>query len=367
MQKTTFYDRLLLVCLSLLIGLGGLSLLLCPADIYAREENRYLAALPFVSAQGLADGSVAKGLDTFAVERFPARGVLRCLHGITQLALGARESHGVILCRDKSLSRRIPIDEAAFTQNITDIGRLRERVGELPLTVAVVPCRLAARAAVLPRAYHTDRERALYCRLPADALTFSGCTDDAQWFRTDHHWTAKGAFFAYRELGGALGFTPLEESSLTPRTMSHSFLGTSYAAAGLPGIAPDTITLLCGEDDVAFHVTRDGAAAEFSGFYDNAKLAGRDQYAVFLGGNCGMLQIERQGEDTRPLLLVIRDSFAAPVLPFLARHYRILAIDPRYCAMPLGPFVEKADRVLLLCGIQTLTESAFLRTLLKRA
>ena len=108
-----------------------------------------------------------------------------------------------------------------------------------------------------------------------------------------------------------------------------------------------------------YRVLRDGQPAAFTGLYDEEKLSSHDQYSLFLGGNCGLLQIDLGEADTRPTLLVIKDSFANSLLPFLARHYRITAVDPRYYTGKLQPLLQNTDTVLTLCGMQTLTQSPF--------
>ena len=125
-------------------------------------------------------------------------------------------------------------------------------------------------------------------------------------------------------------------------TVSTTFAGTSEAAAGIPGVRPDKVELFRFAGDEKFTVTRDGTPAAFTGFYDTEKLARRDQYAVFLGGNAGVTEV-RQGEnDPRPVLLLYRDSYGNALIPFLARHFRILAVDPRYTAAPLASFSDGA-------------------------
>ena len=141
--------------------------------------------------------------------------------------------------------------------------------------------------------------------------------------------------------------------------MSDSFLGTSEARAGLWHVAPDRITLWRYRGDDALSLTRDGKAADFEGLYDRQKLTERDQFSVFLGGNCGTLVIEDGVE--KETLLVIRDSFASPLLPFLARHFRVVAVDPRYEKHDLAALLSRADRVLVLCGEQTIGTEPFLR------
>ncbi len=352
---------LILFCIVLVSGSVGLTLF--PAARYAEGENRYLAEFPTVTATGIADGSVTAALDTYATERAPFRGICRLVWGATELSLGKRESHGVILCRDGSLSRRLACDEALLARNLSVLPRMRAALGEKPLTLAVVPRRIDARREVLPALYDSSTSLAAYDLLPSEAVTFPECREDADWFRTDHHWTAAGAYKAYLRLGEVLGYTPLAEGEFTVETVSESFLGTSHAAAGLPFISPDRILLWRSADDNTFTVTRDGRAADFTGLYDLQKLQTHDGYAVFLGGNCGVLEITKGEEDARPVLLVIKDSFANALLPFLARHYRVIAIDPRYRAAGLTSLAERADLSLVLCGMQTIGAEPFLTPL----
>ena len=124
---------------------------------------------------------------------------------------------------------------------------------------------------------------------------------------------------------------------------------------------PDKIELYRFAGDTDFTVIRDGTPAAFAGFYDTEKLTRRDQYTVFLGGNAGVTEV-RQGEgDARPVLLLYRDSYGNALIPYLARHFRILAVDTRYTSAPLSSFLDGADLTLVFCGMQSLSETAMFR------
>ena len=365
MRKTQKWDALLLFLTATVLLLGGVGLTFFPAPRFSAAENRRLAAFPTASVHALANGTYTAGLDDYATERVPFRGICRTLNASCALALWRRESHGVILCRDGSLCRRTEINETAFRQNLSALSRLPKVLGKLPLAVAVAPRRIDARSEVLPTLYDTAREQALWQELPAGTATFLDATNDTYWYRTDHHWTSEGAHFAYVRLSRYLGYAPYAANEFTPVTLSKSFLGTSAAAAGFPEITPDTVSVWRYEGDGDYRVLRDGVSAAFQGLYDLAKLREQDQYSLFLGGNCGLLQIDRGEGDERPLLLVVKDSFANTVLPFLARHYRILAVDPRYYAGSLPLPLDELDQVLVLCGMQTLTQTPFFTALLR--
>ena len=364
MQKRRQADRGLILITAIFLLAGCVALTFFPAARFSAVENRNLAAFPTFSATELASGSFTAALDTYATERFPARRALRGLRGVCQLAEGKCEVGGVLLCTDGSLCKRMTVNDRAYAQKHSALQALRAAYGE-KLTVAIAPRRIDARTAVLPSIYDQSENagvwQTLHEALPA-ALTFPALNADAHWYRTDHHWSTEGAYLAYCRLGRVMGFTPHGEDAFTKEIVSENFLGTSDAAAGLPFTTPDRITLYRYVGDTAFTVKRDGKAAPFTGFYDAERLSTRDQYAVFFGGNCGILEI--LGEQDLPSLLVIKDSFANALLPFLSRHYNVTAIDPRYCNDRIEAYASAADQILILCNMQTLTESAVFRTLI---
>ena len=359
MKKASTGDKILLIGTAAILLCGTVGLCAFPTPRFSAAENRHLASFPTLSAEALADGSYTAALDDYAAERVPFRGVCRKAYANAELTMGRNESHGVILCRDGSLCRRNEVNEQIFARNLAAMARLQKLLGHLPLTVAVAPRRIDVRNEVLPTLYNTAREQEVWEALPAGVVTFLDATEDAQWYRTDHHWSTEGAYFAYVRLSHYLGYAPHSASEFAPEAVSGSFLGTSAAAAGFSDITPDTVSIWRYEGDETYRVRRDGKQAQFYGLYDAEKLSSHDQYSLFLGGNCGLLQIDLGEADTRPVLLVIKDSFANSLLPFLARHYRITAIDPRYRADDLSSLTADADAVLTLCGMQTLTSVPF--------
>ncbi len=363
MEKVKKNDMVLLVITFILLALGGISLLCFPAPRYSACENRLLAEKPIFTWQTLADGTYTAAWDTYAAERMAGRQVMRGVRAATELSLGKCEVGYVMLCTDGSLTKRLAVNDRIYRKNLNTISKISAQAAEsgVLLTVAVAPRRIDARTDSLPRLYQGNTSAAPYRmlaeRLPS-AVSLDNITADAEWFRTDHHWTAEGAYAAYKALAPSLGYTPYAAADFTVETVSDRFFGTTDAAAGILGIKPDKIDLWRYEGDEKLSLTKDGKPADFTGLYDFAKLDTRDGYAVFLGGNAGITEITLGENDTRSTLLVIKDSFANVLLPFLARHYRILAVDPRYTTIDLETVLENADHALLLCGMQTLTETA---------
>ena len=85
-------------------------------------------------------------------------------------------------------------------------------------------------------------------------------------------------------------------------------------------------------------------------------LERKDKYQIFLGGNTDILKI-RDTEKEKPRMLLIKDSFANCLIPFLALHYDIDVIDLRYYKSSLKNFMENKtfDTILIVYGIDTLS------------
>ena len=357
MKKARKNDTVLLFSAGTLLFLGGLSLLLFPAPRFSATENRLLAESPPFSLASLADGSYTAAWERYAAERVGGRRLMRGVHARAELLLGKQQTSEVLVCRDGSLTKRLCINERIYQKNLSGIKKLQDNAASegLLLDIAVAPRRMDACTSVLPPLFCPDGSA--YESLPTHTTVLSA-SEDGTWYRTDHHWTTKGAYAAYALLGERLGFTPYSEQDFSRITVSDHFRGTSDAAAGLPDVAPDKIELWRYKGDEALTLTKDGKSAPFTGFYDLDKLNTRDGYAVFLGGNDGITEISLSIEDTRPTLLIFKDSFANSVIPFLARHYRIVAVDPRYTKIDPSSLFAKADKALLLMGMQTLSEIA---------
>lgn len=365
MKKTKQNEILLPLAVGAMLVLGGLGLCFFPVPRFSPSENRMLAAPPDFSWQSLWQGDYTAAWESYTAERLTGRDGLRATHAVLELAIGKGECGGVMLGSDKSLAARPQVNEKLTKRNLAGIAAISTLAREkgVPFFVGIVPYRAEARRAVLPASYTATPTKALCTALKSQGttpLSFAGITDDSAWFHTDHHWTPQGAYAAYCALAPVLGYEAYGVDAFEKVNVSSSFFGTGARAAGLPRITPDTITLWRFAGDNGYRLYKDGKVADFNGFYDFQKLDTCDGYAVFLGGNDGLLTVKQEGEDTRPTLLLWRDSYAAALIPFLSRHYQIVAIDPRYYRGDITPLLESADKALLLAGAVTLSESAFL-------
>jgi len=140
------------------------------------------------------------------------------------------------------------------------------------------------------------------------------------YFRTDHHWTALGAYYAYISFAQAAGFNPLSLTDYIEHSIP-SFLG-SYA------IGTSNRTVRDHPDTLYYYELDNGTAFSRTLFVppqENARLT----YRVFMGGDYAKLDFTSSNINGKTLV-IIKDSFANALIPWLAPHYeRIIVIDPR--------------------------------------
>ena len=116
------------------------------------------------------------------------------------------------------------------------------------------------------------------------------------------------------------------------------FRGTLYSKVLDPDAAIDAVDLYRWDGDTALTVTYDNA--DHAGCYDLQKLAQKDMYEVFFGGNWPMVRITGGAENGRRLL-VLKDSYANALLPFAAADYEMIAaVDLRYYLGSLTELIQ---------------------------
>ncbi len=154
------------------------------------------------------------------------------------------------------------------------------------------------------------------------------------YYRTDHHWTTYGAYLAYVAYAKEQGWQPLAQDDFSIEQVSNSFLGSYHTRGQFQGLLPDTIEAYFPRKPVATEVFIADTDETWTTMYDESFLGKKDQYSYFLGGVHALMTITsdldaQQIEQDK--LLIIKDSYAHNVIPFLTNHIpEIHVIDIRY-------------------------------------
>lgn len=182
------------------------------------------------------------------------------------------------------------------------------------------------------------------------------------YYRTDHHWTTLGAYYAYQQFCETLGLTPFDRAAHTAETCE-DFYGTHYSKARTWNAVPDTITYYDLPNTLTiWNVTAAGQPTDgqTTGLYDTDKLNVYDKYAMFLHGNNGLSRVEGSGEGK---ILVIKDSYANSFVPYLTANYAAIdVVDFRNYNYGLDQLIaaNDYDQILVLYSYASFTTDPYL-------
>lgn len=350
MRHSSLRGRLSALLFAALLACLLAAFLLLPKAGYSENENRYLTPRPAFSVKALLDGSYTADFESYVTDAFPFRDAWIALKSRLDLAAGRRDTGGVYVTKDGCLIEMFDaVDQAQYDRNLAYLRAAREayagrldsfRVLLIPTAAQVWRDRIAPYTADIDQAELLAQAGDL---LALDALSvLTDHKDEEIYYRTDHHWTSRGAYLVYAALMGA---EALPESAFTVETLSEDFLGTTFSKAGI-WFEKDTIEAW--QPDTVYTAEHNLDGRTLDSIYDRSFLDKKDKYSVFLGGNQALTVIRTDNQNGRRLALV-KDSYANTFVQFLLPHYEeIHIIDLRSFALPLSAYVEEQDITDLL-------------------
>ena len=342
MKKGKFTALFFVICLCAV----QIFCLFKPQVEFSENENRNLQTFPELSLKTVFGGQFMKQFDSFTADQFLFRDHWVSLATRELLAIGKRDNQKTYFGKDGYLFAIDTIDNSQFSKNKEllreFLQKIKQEHPDIRSTVMVVPTSSAILTEKLPYGAPVPDEIPLIEEIgvSVDGLaTFCNPVPELQahtgeeiYYRTDHHWTSLGAYYAYTAWAKTQGIVPHDLQDYEIRTVSDSFLGTTYSKANLSSISPDSIQTF-----TLFHAPKPSMQVNtgkeikyFDSLYDESYLSKKDQYSYFLSSNNPLVSIET-GVKNGKTLLVLKDSFANAFLPFLTEEYeRILVVDPRY-------------------------------------
>lgn len=156
------------------------------------------------------------------------------------------------------------------------------------------------------------------------------------YFRTDHHWTALGAYYAYVQFCTAKGITPHNLSDYEVSQFP-GFLGSFYNDGGKPDAMkndPDTVNAYHPVSATASMKYGDNENSTLTGgqvIFDESTASASLKYGTFIMGDNPFTVIENPEVSNGESCIVVKESFGNAFVPFLADHYQtVYVVDYRY-------------------------------------
>lgn len=356
-----------------LIFIYGMALwfLFSPKTDYSSSEKRYLQKFPDTNVEKVLSGEFGSEFETFFADQFPQRNTWVGLNAYTALAEGNNGASGVYNCKNGYLINKPVSTDNSLDKNVGAVVDFAKTI-DAPTTVMLVPSTGYIADDVLPTfhdKYNDDEDISkISSTLSKDKIGFvdlrerfkSEYKNGSQlYYKTDHHWTTKGAYTGYQELCKALGITPIDDSTLKKDSYP-DFYGTTYSSSGFWLTPPDNIEIWSNpknsDKNISVKIT-EGANVKTSGsMYFTDHLKEDDKYPVFIDGNHALTEITNTNAKNGTILL-IKDSFSHSLAPFLAENYsKVVLVDLRYYKESVSQLVStyNPEQVVVLYGIDNL-------------
>lgn len=346
-MKTNYLLPAVIAAVTAVLAISGIW---GPDRLFSENENRLLTQKPAFNVDAVRDGSYETQYETYLADQFPGRDAWIGLQTRFQKLLGRKDINGVYLAKDGSLIEQhtpedVDVEKAQKKADmlLAQASVLQQKISGT-VTVLLAPTADNVRTDSLPafaRVYDQEtyvRELAMRAQEEAPGIiipdlftAMKAHADEYIYYNTDHHWTTLGSFYAWQEYAAQTGKGQKELENYMVQEVSTDFLGTLYSKVNIK-TKPDTI-IACMTADQQLCTVTDMSGGEIltaGGLYRSEKLKGKDRYAYFMGGNFPLLKI-KTGRNTGKTLLLIKDSYANCMIPFLTEDYDTLYVaDPRY-------------------------------------
>ena len=323
---------------------------------FSPMENRYLAVMPGASWRTIRTGEWMDDLETYMADHVLLRDQWIRIKNTLERFSGRSQIDSVCFAEEDRLIQVQNVSLDQLSTNMQAIGQwVRNLPEDLPVSFLMAPTSSWIYQDQLPPYTMTydpqQASEAVRQALPERVTLVNPYEvlyehrDEAIYFKSDHHWTMRGAAYAFTQLAAALHLE-VDPFAYEEQKMGTDFRGSVYSQAPVFGYS--------GEDVWVYQTPGLKATWEAEGaggtLLMEERFAEKDQYTAFLGGNYGVTHIMNPEASREEAVLVLKDSYANILMPFLAEQYQnIYMVDLRYYREDLSAFMEKQAIEQVIC------------------
>ncbi|MGN1442830.1 MAG: DHHW family protein [Acutalibacteraceae bacterium] len=392
----------------LCLTLGMLFSLIIPLrPTYSEVEKRELAKFPKFSFTTLVSGSYFKDIDTWFADTFPfreglitansklseLRGVGDRIYGLNDMAVQTvpeatseketekTENAETSETTEKQTEPTVPdqindvtqtlggvlvigdsgYEYCSFHQDVADkyVGIINKTAKQLK-GISTVYCMVVPTSMDITMSDNVRKginscdqsevAKYIYDSLNTGAKTVDLYTqlrmhrDEYVYFRTDHHWTALGAYYAYVKFCETAGYQPMSLDKYK-KVSYGDFLGSFYGDTNNSAMKKNPDELIAYlppyKSNLVF-TNSQGKSFNWDLVHDVSNYPISEKYNSFAGSDNPFTEIENLSKDKGKTCLVIKESFGNAMIPFLVGKYKkVYVIDYRYYKKGIIEFAKQ--------------------------
>lgn len=367
-----FISNSITVLLFLMI-VGGITVLLqMKEDVtFSEQENRYLAEKPKMSISALMNEEFEKQYESYLSDQFIFRNQWISFRTGMELLFQRKEVNGVYFAADNYLvelldSKKFENDLAL--KNYKYLSEFTETYSKIingSLSVMLVPDKAALLKDKLPKFVFLPEEQKIITEIykqcsGAKCIDIYGKlqehSDEYIYYKTDHHWTALGSYYAYVTWCDEIGLQENRLDDFKINRVTEEFRGTLDSKVNL-SFDKDYIDLYELTEDIEYSLIYENGTMVKDSLFDMEKLVSKDKYGIYLGGNHSIIEINTSVKNGKSIL-ILKDSFANCFISYIINQFEnIYILDLRYYNQSLHAYI-KAHEITDILVLYSLSEFA---------
>ncbi|WP_259473379.1 DHHW family protein [Clostridium estertheticum] len=343
--------------------------IIVPNKKFSSQENRNLKSKPKLSADNLLYNKFTSKYEKYIADQFILRNFWINVKSRSEIISGKKENNDVYLGKNKYLIAKFKKPgKEAFDEKVKAINDFSTENKKVNKYIMLVPNKIKVLEDKLPEFAPAENQleyiNKFYSGLDKSIKTinvFDALNKNKNkyiYYKTDHHWTTQGAYYAYLEFCKSSGLTLKDANYYNIKKVSNEFYGTLYSKAGVTNVDSDTINVYLPKKHEDLLVNYVEEKKKSSSLYNSSSLNTKDKYSTFLGGNHPLIKISTMIDSSKKLL-VIKDSYANCFIPFLTSHFSdIVVVDLRYYSDNINTLIKDYNitDVLMLYNTNTFFE-----------
>ena len=319
--------------------------MILPDKSFSEEENRILQGRPSFGVSSFLGGRFEKKMESYVEDQFLFRNAFIKIKTAADTAFGVTSSNGVFRGKNGYLLEDINVPASEdLDRQVTILTDFKKANPDINMSFLLAPNAANIMQDKLPLFAQTGDQNAcmdaLFSQLKSAGYTvtdvrdvFREKKDEVQlYYRTDHHWTTDGAYLAYGEYLKTVGIE--DDTVYEPLVVKNDFRGTLASKSGFTNGRNDAMTIYLPKEGSPYDpsvIYYPDTTEKTTMFYQMDNLDTKDAYTVFGGSNHPLYTIKTPLRENEQCLLLIKDSYANSMIPFLAQdYYQIVVVDPRY-------------------------------------
>mgnify|MGYP004460480865 CR=1 FL=1 len=340
--------RYLLYCFTVIIYIVTIISFIDKDKIFSEFENRNLKTNVRFSINKFVNGSFQEEYEEYINDQFPLRNQWISIKSLNEYLLGKIENNGIIYGENKWLFEKFTsLNKVKLSNNINAINQFSKKYDK-SVSVMIVPNSYEIYNEDLPRGLYQIEQEKIIKDLYSNLIysnninlldKFKNEKNNYIYYKTDHHWTTYGAYLAYCSFIESIGMKPINLNYYNSNEIN-GFYGSYFSKAKPFNISSDIIKYYDFED-LEMNIL---GGEVYNSIYDFSKINSRDKYSMFIRGNNALTIINNKNLKNGKKILVIKDSFANSLVPFLTQNFEeVHIIDLRSFNIKISNYMEEND------------------------